>query len=463
MTAEDALDAKALPEWLAGVVPLAFKDGSPIWGLRPGGVPSHFVTLAPPELESGEPLFIHLIRPRHGRTAASGAVRAIDRGGRLGLPAASGRVHVRRPQRALDIVRIHRFPGDGQARDGRQLSRLGRDDSAGRLVGPPTGERHLQAEYQPSFAAVSRQRSRLERTGPGPIAAGDPRGSFVRLWPGITRMEARTGLEVARVMAPPHGACSEAALAEMARVGFEAVCVSRGSLRHHNTHAPWTRTLGLRPCDSVAGLTVIPRFGLTKTSASDVLIAALFHQPIVPMTHHQALADGYDLLDETAAVVNALGDVAWRDMRTIARSIISRRLDGEALRVKLWSRHVTVPVPAGVKEIQVEHASPGNIGDESFFWREHGDHRWNAWPVAEGLNVGAAQAIDIACGAAAAGSPEHLVAGLPGLTPVVRRLLTEVRDRVLRSIQPFNGKRPSTCSGIGSSGERTQSTVESPS
>ena len=112
----------------------------------------------------------------------------------------------------------------------------------------------------------------------------------------MTKMEARTGLKVARVMAPPHGACSETALAQMAQIGFEAACVSRGSLRYHNSGAQWTRTIGMNPCDIIAGLPVIPRCGLSRSCRNDILIAALLHQPIVVMTHHLALAEGYDLL-----------------------------------------------------------------------------------------------------------------------------------------------------------------------
>jgi hypothetical protein len=62
----------------------------------------------------------------------------------------------------------------------------------------------------------------------------------------IERLECATRLNVCRVMVPPHGACSEAMLTEIPRCGFEAACISHGSLRAHNEASPWTRLLSLR-------------------------------------------------------------------------------------------------------------------------------------------------------------------------------------------------------------------------
>ena len=48
------------------------------------------------------------------------------------------------------------------------------------------------------------------------------------------RLETKAGLQVSRVMVPPHGACSSRMLAELPRQGFESACISSGSLRAHN-------------------------------------------------------------------------------------------------------------------------------------------------------------------------------------------------------------------------------------
>ena len=54
----------------------------------------------------------------------------------------------------------------------------------------------------------------------------------------VDRFERRYGLPVARVMAPPHGACSHATAEALLRSGFEALCVSR-------TH-PWLEARAAR-------------------------------------------------------------------------------------------------------------------------------------------------------------------------------------------------------------------------
>ena len=58
--ADDAVVAKALPQWLSDVEPLAFKDGSAVWAIQEqGDCRHHYVALPPPELNDGEPLFTH--------------------------------------------------------------------------------------------------------------------------------------------------------------------------------------------------------------------------------------------------------------------------------------------------------------------------------------------------------------------------------------------------------------------
>lgn len=63
----------------------------------------------------------------------------------------------------------------------------------------------------------------------------------------IQRLEQSTGLEVCRVMVPPHGGCSSDMLGALAEAGFEGACISAGSLMAHNPQAPWISTLGFHP------------------------------------------------------------------------------------------------------------------------------------------------------------------------------------------------------------------------
>jgi hypothetical protein len=442
ITAEDAVDADTLPPWLDDVEPLALKDGAAVWAVQTrAAARHHYVSLPLPALKAGEALFTHLSGPRLARLLPfvlflqSVGDRAaweppplqatfmfddpnlhwpsygfIDYREMVGR-AAAGQYHVSVATIPLDAWFVHR------------RARAIFLENPGRLSLLYHGNDHIFRELGPSRSTEAMQRL------------------FGQAVARISTMEGRTGLEVARVMAPPHGACSEAALAEMARRGFEAACVSRGSLRHHNPEAPWTRTIGLNPCDIVAGLPVIPRFGLSQNCRNDILIAAALRQPIVPITHHQAVAEGYGLLDEIAAFVNSLGAVAWTDMKTISRSLYSRRQDAETLRVRMWSRRVSLRVPPGITRIQFDGAAQGGGAGDELFWRiVSGDRSWRHLPGAEPLAVATGDTVEIASRPDRASELQPRGAGTR-LVPLARRLLTETRDRMLPALHRIPRRR----------------------
>jgi hypothetical protein len=432
ITADDAVEVTTLPPWLTAAVALAFKDDLPVWAVRAS---TQFVAFSPPELDRGEALFTHFSGARFVRLLPLVLfVRALVEEPSWEPPplqatfmfddpnlhwtsygfvdysmmvaqAAAREYHVAFATIPLDSWFVHAPAGAFFKRHADRVSLLFH------------GNDHLLRELARSQSADSMQcllRQAVAR---------------------ISRMEARTGLQVARVMAPPHGACSEVALAEMADLGFEAACVSRGSLRHYNPSARWPRTIGLAPCDVVAGLPVIPRFGLSKHCRNDILIAALLHQPIVPMTHHQAVADGYDLLNETADFVNSLGAVIWRDMQTISRSLYSRRLEGATLSVRMLSRKISVPVPLGATRIQVIGPRLGESAADVLRWRSMTDDTRGTVAAPDELtDVRGGDTLEITSGIAAATRVETAPTARPRLGPVARRILTEVRDRTMPSI-----------------------------
>jgi hypothetical protein len=446
ITADDAIGAKALPHWLADVAPLAFKDGSAVWAIQQRRhCRHHYVALAPPELSGDEPLFAQFSGQRIARLLALVLfVRSLVEDqcwqppplqatfmfddpnlhwtsygfvdyGEMVRHAVRGNYHVSMATIPLDGWFIHPPTSAIFKENTDRISLLyhGNDHASKEL-----------ARFQSAEAM-----HRMLRQAVGRIA----------------RVEARTGLRVARVMAPPHGACSEIALSEMARLEFEAVCVSRGSLRYHNSRAEWTRTIGMQPCDLVAGLPVIPRFGLSNHCRNDILIAALLRQPIVPMTHHQAVADGYGLLDEMASFINSLGEVAWRDMATISRSLYSQRHDGGTLWVKMLSKRISLVVPDGTTRIEVDRPWLEDRAGEPLLWRTtSGDGRWKAASHPEAIAAPAGRSIEIVSSPSGAAGTETDGVGPLRLALVARRVLTEVRDRTLPSIHRFARRGPSS-------------------
>lgn len=169
----------------------------------------------------------------------------------------------------------------------------------------------------------------------------------------IGKLEARSGLSISKVMAPPHGACSAAMLGALGRAGFEGATISHGSLRTTNKHLPWVRRLGTELCNVVEGFPVTPRFRLAPRIENRILVASYFGQAIIPVGHHWDLAKGLDLLSSTAAFINSLGSVDWTDMTAIVRTNVASHVTGDCLDLSLYSRNTTVTIPEGVKGVKI--------------------------------------------------------------------------------------------------------------
>jgi hypothetical protein len=170
----------------------------------------------------------------------------------------------------------------------------------------------------------------------------------------IRRLEARSGLNVSRVMVPPHGACSSRVLAELPHQGFESACISAASLRAHNTGQAWTGRLGLAPSELIEGCPVLPRWAFNGTSDTTLLAAAYLGQPLILRGHHQDLKDGLDLFREFAAKINALGDVRWGSLGELSRLNYRHRIEGSTMRVQPLGTRITVEVPDGIEAIQID-------------------------------------------------------------------------------------------------------------
>ena len=248
----------------------------------------------------------------------------------------------------------------------------------------------------------------------------------------ISRLEQKTGLQVSRVMVPPHGACLHEMLEEMPRRGFESACISAGSLRAHNKTRPWTKQLGYHASELIGGCPVLPRWALANSDENTVLLAAFLRQAIVLRGHHQDLKGGIELLDGFARIVNRLGDVAWSNMSDISRLNYSWRMDGDTLKVKPLGRKLNVSVPEGASELLIE--SPMNSG-------------WDSWRLVEAngsqfeilngekfpISTRKKHCVTIEVIAPKASFNGNDLGSLP-ITAFVRRILTEGRDRVFATI-----------------------------
>lgn len=247
----------------------------------------------------------------------------------------------------------------------------------------------------------------------------------------ISKLERRTGIHVSRVMAPPHGLCASAMMSAMSLAGFEAVCVSHGSVRAANPGAAWVTQLGAASVPVIEGLPVIPRFALQGCTLEQVLLSAYMNQPIITVGHHWDLADGLDVLAEAARVINTLGPVHWADMDAIARAGYRQRLKGSTLEIVSQARKFRVKIPDKVTEVVLR--SPELAQSDEIQYVEACTSRGTLRlpPSASDLrfDVAPEETIEFSLIPLQSASPAHM-AGFSARA-LGRRILGECRDRAM--------------------------------
>jgi hypothetical protein len=250
----------------------------------------------------------------------------------------------------------------------------------------------------------------------------------------IDRFEQRSGVSVARVMAPPYGAFREIVADVMTNLGYEAACVSRASLASWNKENNWPSTFGHSVAEFVgAGAPIIPRQVMARGHAGSYRLAAFLNQPIIPHGHHQDCAGGLDLLVHVANEINSLGEVIWSDMTSISRSNYLTRRVGETLFVKMLSRRITLPLDGTVEEIVIERpwiapdADPEPLvcqqGGRISFANRSG--RQSLISISESKGT-----VELIAPSINAINPRSVCSPGVRVGTVARRLLAETRDRV---------------------------------
>jgi hypothetical protein len=444
--ADEAITLKALPQCSQISAVLASKGGAPLWAIRESeGHSHHYVALPVPELTDDEPLFLYF----HGRRFLSLLPLL------LFLRALTDDQHWEQPPLQacfmLDDANLH-WPTYGFIDFGEIQQHAGVHNYHVAMAMIPLDAWFVHA---PTASLFKQRPDRLSLLIHGNDHTAQElarthtdgeRSRILRQALGrIGEFERRAGVEVSRTMAPPQGACSGAFLAEMARVGFEAASISRGSLRRHNSQANWLRTLGMRPCDIIGGLPVFPRFPLSKSCHNSILVAALLQQPIIPMGHHQDLADGLQILADLSTFVNTLGTVHWADMTRISRSHYARMIDARILRVRMLTKRIDVYIPEGIHQLLVEQQWLKGVIPETFAWRTRGEGSgWKVQPRSEPIPVHTGQRVEIFSDPIMPPSLYPKTHRKLNIWPFVRRLLTETRDRTAPALHRLAVKRKNT-------------------
>lgn len=241
----------------------------------------------------------------------------------------------------------------------------------------------------------------------------------------IQRLESRSGLQICRVMAAPHGLFAEDMMRDMARLNYAAACVSNGSIRARTRPKP----VGSRIVEIIEGTPVIPRFQIAGDNFQRVLMAAFLDQPIIPTGHHQDVAGGLDLLKCLAGQINGLGPVQWLRMGEMAESLFQWHRDADVLVIRPYSRRARITIPPEVTRLRIE-PHPGNHFEPGLFSvsRRGGADR----PCGPGeiLEVTTGEMVGITPMFSDPVAPDAVKKPRLKLAPLLRRFACEARDRV---------------------------------
>ena len=246
----------------------------------------------------------------------------------------------------------------------------------------------------------------------------------------IEHLEHKAGLRVSRAMVPPHGACSEAMLADLPGCGFEVATISHGSLRAHNPGCSWIKTLGYLPLELIQGCPVLPRWGLTGDLENTILLAAYLKQPIILRGHQEDLKNGIELLNRLAQFINSLAPTHWGGIEDLSRSIFQWRLNGGVFYLKPLGRKMDVQLPEECQQLMIENVN-GSAWDRWTMRTADG----TTFEVRSGelVSLGKINNKIIQIEAPVTLSvPQQNGTYRTTMRTVVRRVLTEARDRFFR-------------------------------
>ena len=243
----------------------------------------------------------------------------------------------------------------------------------------------------------------------------------------IADLESRSGVAVARIMAAPHGAFSELMADVMLRLGYEAACVSLGSLLRWNPERVWRPDLGFAVSQSL-GTLAFPVFHRTGLSETNIRLSAFLGHPVIVATHHRDCASNFARLESIANIVNSIGSMRWMGIEDVSRTNFVSKKQNEALHIWPYSRRLAVPLSSEITEVEV-CLSPYCGG----FTIDLHDHRRDGSGVAV-HNIPARHRIsnntlEIFFPPSNAVDYRQVESRSVGVWPVVRRILTEARDR----------------------------------
>jgi hypothetical protein len=179
----------------------------------------------------------------------------------------------------------------------------------------------------------------------------------------VEAFEKRTGLPIARVMAPPHEACSAESMQAMLEVGFEAATLTRpypwmpfGPAYSHYAAPDGQLLAGWEPAELVCdGFPVLVRRQFEEHD--EIVLRGFLDQPVILYGHVSDFEGGLESLRSAASVINSLPAVEWGSIGELAARNYRWRREGDVLELLPFARRLRVEVSPDVAEIRIEPSS----------------------------------------------------------------------------------------------------------
>ena len=244
----------------------------------------------------------------------------------------------------------------------------------------------------------------------------------------VTTFERRYGMQVGRVVAPPHGSCSTDMMETLAAAGFDGISYEGpvGDRLHE-------ALVAFEPADVHlgGGLPGLHRHPF-PCPTDELVLRAVLDQPLILYGHHDALMHGMAPLAEAAEAVNQLGDVKWASLTEILQrnAFVLRR--GPELVIRPFSRRVRLETSPDCTRVRVLPTIDGAYAGEDLTIRAGDDASGVVanGTVGESVEVHGGGPFEVAIvpgirlGVEASPLPRRKV------WPMLRRGLTEGRDRL---------------------------------
>lgn len=256
-----------------------------------------------------------------------------------------------------------------------------------------------------------------------------------------SRFERRYSIPISRVMAFPQEACRAEVVPAILDAGFEGITSTR--------YLPWKTGFRLTnipasecfscswPAEMIHGvLPVLRRLYLRHANSNpwvrgEMVIGAYLGQPVILYGHHYDLDPSLELLEEWAHYLNSRYEIDWTSLEKIARGSYMTRLRGDTLYVRLFTRLAVIPVPEGIQRIVAESGGGQNLSTSpDFHWTVGSTTGSGSQCVIPIGNEGKACTVEIRMITPPSCPTRNNGFHRPTFWPYVRRILTEVEDRL---------------------------------